>query len=277
MRELRGRVAVVTGAASGIGRALATLLAREGCALALSDLDEAGLAETRRLTDAAGVRVTTERVDVADRDAVHRHADRVMADHGRVHLVVNNAGVALSATVEEMSYENLAWLFGINFWGVVHGVKAFLPHLKRSEEGHVVNVSSVFGIIAVPGQSAYNAAKFAVRGFTECLRQELELERSTVSATCVHPGGIRTNIARNARVVPHAGQPGRDAMVDEFDRIARTSADEAARKIIQGVRRNARRVLIGGDAYAIDWTQRLFPTGYQKLGVFVTRRRQVPP
>jgi NAD(P)-dependent dehydrogenase (short-subunit alcohol dehydrogenase family) len=277
VRELRGRVAVVTGAGSGIGRALAVVLADEGCALALSDVNEAGLAETERLVAPVGVRVTTERLDVADRDAVHRHAERVVAEHGAVHLVVNNAGVALSATIAEMSYEDLAWLFGINFWGVVHGTKAFLPHLKRAPEGHIVNLSSVFGIIAVPGQGAYNAAKFAVRGFTECLREELELERSTVSATCVHPGGIRTNIARNSRFVERPGHPGRDAAAAEFDRIARTTPKAAAEKIVRGVKRNARRVLIGADAYAIDWMERALPTGYQRLVVAAARRSPIPP
>lgn len=277
MRELRDRVAVVTGAGSGIGRALATALARAGAELAISDVNEAGLAETAELVRAIGVRVTTERVDVADRAAVHAHAERVVADFGRVNLVVNNAGVALGARIADMSYDDLAWLFGINFWGVVHGTKAFLPHLERSGEGHVVNLSSVFGIIAVPGQGAYNAAKFAVRGFTECLREELEVERSCVSATCVHPGGIRTNIARNARIpVQRPGWPARAVQEQEFDRIARTTADAAAEKILRGVRRNARRVLIGPDAYAIDWFQRLLPTAYQRLLVGATRRGAIP-
>ena len=272
MRELRGRVAVVTGAASGIGRALAVALAREGAELALSDVNEAGLAETRRLAEGLGARVTSERLDVADRAAVERHAARVIAEHGRANLVINNAGVGLGATISDMSYDDLAWLFGINFWGVVHGTKAFLPHLKQSGEGHVVNLSSVFGIIAVPGQGAYNAAKFAVRGFTECLRQELELEGAPVSATCVHPGGIKTNIARNARVIERAGSPSRDEMNATFDRMARTTPEAAARKILRGVKKNARRVLIGPDAYTIDALQRLLPTSYQALLVRQARR-----
>jgi len=272
MRELRGRVAVVTGAASGIGRALAVALAREGAELALSDVNEAGLAETRRLAEGLGARVTSERLDVADRAAVERHAARVIAEHGRANLVINNAGVGLGATISDMSYDDLAWLFGINFWGVVHGTKAFLPHLKQSGEGHVVNLSSVFGIIAVPGQGAYNAAKFAVRGFTECLRQELELEGAPVSATCVHPGGIKTNIARNARVIERAGSPSRDEMNATFDRMARTTPEAAAEKILRGVKKNARRVLIGPDAHAIDALQRLLPTSYQALLVRQARR-----
>ena len=277
MRELRGRVAVVTGAASGIGRALAFELAREGTALALSDVDEDGLAETHARASALGARVTSERVDVADRAAVHAHADRVVAEHGRANLVINNAGVGLGATIREMSYADLEWLFGIDFWGVVHGTKAFLPHLIAAGEGHVVNVSSVFGLIAVPGQGAYNAAKFAVRGFTECLRQELELEGAPVSATCVHPGGIQTNIARSARVTPRAGSPSREEMNALFDRVARTTAEAAARAILRGVKRNARRVLIGADARVISALQRLLPASYQKLVVRQARRSPIPP
>jgi len=277
VRELRGRVAVVTGAASGIGRALAFELAREGAELALSDVDEAELAETGRRAEALGARVSSERVDVADRAAMERHAAFVLAQHGRVNLVINNAGVGLGASIADMSYDDLAWLFGINFWGVVHGTKAFLPHLKASGEGHVVNVSSVFGLIAVPGQSAYNAAKFAVRGFTECLRQELELEGANVSATCVHPGGIQTNIARKARVLPRPGSPSREEMNATFDRLARTSAESAARTILRGVKRNARRVLVGPDAHAIDALQRLLPTSYQRLIVRQARRSPIPP
>ena len=274
MQSFERRVAVVTGAASGIGRALAVALAKEGAELALCDVNEEGLKETEDRARGAGAKVTTARLDVADRAAVHAYAEGVAEAHGRVNLVVNNAGVALEASVEEMSYEDLDWLMGINFWGVVHGTKAFLPHLKAAGEGHVVNVSSVFGLIAVPTQSAYNAAKFAVRGFTEALREELEIEACGVSATCVHPGGIRTDIVRNARL----GSTGplrrtRDELVIEFDRMARTSADDAARIILDGVRRNQRRVLIGTDAWIIDRTQRWAPTGYQWLLERLTGRR----
>jgi NAD(P)-dependent dehydrogenase (short-subunit alcohol dehydrogenase family) len=277
MRELRGRVAVVTGAASGIGRALAHELAREGAELALSDVDEAGLAETARAAEALGARTSAERVDVADRAAVERHAASVRAHHGRVNLVINNAGVGLGATIADMSYDDLHWLFDIDFWGVVHGTKAFLPHLEESGEGHVVNVSSVFGLVAVPGQGAYNAAKFAVRGFTECLRQELELAGANVSATCVHPGGIRTSIARKARVLPRPGSPSREEMTARFDQLARTSAEAAARAILRGVRSNARRVLIGPDARLIDLLQRLLPAAYQRIIVRQARRSPIPP
>jgi NAD(P)-dependent dehydrogenase (short-subunit alcohol dehydrogenase family) len=278
MRHLAGRVAAVTGAASGIGRALSVALAREGMHVALGDVDEAGLAETARLASALrpGVRVTSARVDVAERAAVHAWAEQVAAEHGGVHLVANNAGVALNARIEDVTYDDLEWLFGINFWGVVHGTKAFLPHLLAAEEGHVVNVSSAFGLIAVPGQGAYNAAKFAVRGFTECLRQELEVAGHRVSATCVHPGAIKTNIARNARnrqteLVSHAEATRR------FDELARTTPEVAALRIVRGIQRNARRVLIGADAHAIDLLQRVTGSGYQALTVAAARRGLTAP
>ena len=189
---------------------------------------------------------------------------------------MNNAGVALGATIEQLTYDDLEWLFAINFWGVVHGTKAFLPHLLKAEEGHVVNMSSVFGLIAVPGQAAYNAAKFAVRGFTECLRQELELEHRHVSATCVHPGGIKTNIARSARNRQLALVTNEE-LARRFDAIARTTPEDAALAIVRGVQRGARRVLIGADARAIDLLQRLTGAGYQALTVAAARRGLVAP
>ncbi len=274
MREFRNKVAAITGAASGIGRGLALELAGRGAELAISDVDESGLDRTAAEVEARGAKVSRARIDTADRDAVHAWADRVVADHGRVNLVVNNAGVALTANIAEMSYEDLEWLMGINFWGVVHGTVAFLPHLIASGDGHVVNISSVFGMIAVPTQSAYNAAKFAVRGYTECLRQELEIDGHPVSATCVHPGGIKTNIARNARMAESRPADERSMFIDEFDRAARTSPERAAQVILRGVERNQRRVLIGADARIIDWIQRCFPTGYQRLLTAAARRRQ---
>lgn len=277
MQDLRNKVAVVTGAASGIGRALAIRLAGEGCSLALSDIDELGLEETRRaaLANATseGRQVTTDRVDVADRARVHAWADEVVQRHGAAHLVINNAGVAVGALISEISYEDFDWLMGINFWGVVHGTKAFLPHLEKAGVGHIVNISSVFGLIGVPAQGAYNSAKFAVRGFTECLREELEMTGSPVSATCVHPGGIRTNIAKNSRIGgERAKRISRDDLASQFDQVARTSPDAAAKVIIDGVKRNARRVLIGADAWLIDRVQRWLPTAYQQILVMGAKR-----
>lgn len=257
--ELTGRVAAVTGAASGIGRALALDLVSRGAHVAVSDVDEAGLAETVARCEGRGPKVTSALVDVSDRHAVEAWAEQVVRERGRVNLIVNNAGVALVAPIGEMSHEDLEWLVGINFWGVVHGTMAFLPHLKAAGEGHVVNVSSVFGLMAIPSQSAYNAAKFAVRGFTDCLRMELEIERCGVSATTVHPGGIRTNIVRSARIHESLSGDGRDNAA-AFDRVARTTPEKAARVILDGVEANKRRVLIGPDARAFDLLARL-PAG----------------
>lgn len=262
MRRFDGRVAAITGAGSGIGRALAEELARRGAHLAISDVDDDGLVETVARCEGTGVKVTSQRVDVADRAAVHAWADEVVADHGSVNLVVNNAGVALGATVDAMSYDDLEWVMNTNFWGVVHGTKAFLPHLKAAGEGHVVNISSVFGLLGIPSQSAYNASKFAVRGFTDALRLELDIERCGVSATTVHPGGIRTNIARNARfdasVATVAGSP--EAARRSFERVARTSPAKAARQILAAVEHDRRRALIGPDAKLLDLIARL-PAG----------------
>lgn len=281
MKDFRNKVAAITGAGSGIGRALALALAREGCHLALSDRNESGLAQTvgEVARAAPGLPVSQHCVDVADRAAVYAWAEETVRVHGRVNLIFNNAGVALSSTIEGMDYDDLEWIMGINFWGVVHGTKAFLPYLKASGEGHVVNTSSIFGIFAQPGMGAYNASKYAVRGFTESLRQELDLMDCGVSATTVHPGGIKTNIAQASRVSSNLnGFLVRDAQQgrEQFEKFFITSPDKAARVILQGVRHNRRRVLIGPDAYAADAMARLLPAAYQALVVRETRRtRQV--
>jgi butyryl-CoA dehydrogenase len=274
VKDFDGRVAAITGAGSGIGRALAVALARRGAHLALSDIDEVGLTETVALCEGSPVKVTSQRLDVADRDAVHAWADRVVDDHGKVNLIFNNAGVGLGATIEGMSYDDFEWLMNINFWGVVHGTKAFLPHLKASGEGHIVNVSSVFGLISVPMQSAYNSAKFGVRGFTDALRMELDVERCGVSSTTVHPGGIKTNIAAMARIDPSAAAFGTDDRADHFDRIAVSTPEKAARQILAAVRRNRRRALIGPDAKGLDLVARAPAALYQRVLVAGVRRRR---
>jgi butyryl-CoA dehydrogenase len=267
MKDFTGRVAAITGAGSGIGRALAVSLAARGAHLALCDIDEAGLAETLTRCEGYGVKITSQRVDVADRAAVEAWAERVVGDHGKVNLVVNNAGVALGATVESMRYEDFEWLMNINFWGVVYGTKAFLPHLKASGEGHVVNLSSIFGLVSIPTQSAYNAAKFAVRGFTDTLRMELEIEGAPVSVTTIHPGGIKTNIAKNARIDVgldgSAGDPERARR--DFERLFITSPEKAARQILSAVQRDRRRALIGPDAKVVDFVSRLPAALYQTV------------
>jgi NAD(P)-dependent dehydrogenase (short-subunit alcohol dehydrogenase family) len=274
MKDLRDRVAAITGAASGIGRALALELAEQGAELAISDIDGPGVEKVAGEVAERGVRVSHAALDVADRAAVYAWADRVVADHGRVNLVINNAGVTVGASIEDIAYEDFEWLMGIDFWGVVYGTKAFLPHLIASGDGHVVNLSSIFGLIGVPGQCSYNAAKFAVRGFTECLRQELEIAGHPVSASCVHPGGIRTDIARNARFRVKEGALEHEQVVEQFDKMARTSPEDAARAILKGVRDNDRRILVGVDATVVDSLQRWVPTGYQWLVSRVARWRK---
>jgi short-subunit dehydrogenase len=276
MKTFRGKVAAITGAGSGIGRALAEQLTAEGCELALSDVNEQGLAETVQRAKQRGVRVTSARLDVRSREGVEAWAARVVTEHGRVNLLFNNAGVALSGTVKELAVEDYAWIMDINFWGVVYGTKAFLPHLEASGEGHVVNLSSVFGLTAQPLMSGYNASKYAVRGFTESLRQELELTGSRVSATCVHPGGIKTNIAQAARVSSSvAAVTGMDerAATREFERTFITTPERAAATILAAVRKNARRVLVGPDAHLYDLMVRAAPAAYQRVVTGVIKWR----
>ncbi len=265
MKSFWDKVAAVTGAASGIGRALALQLAQRGCHMALCDVNERSLDATVEAARRRGVRVTGDRVDVADREAVYRWAEGTAGEHGKVNLIFNNAGVALGSTIEEGGYEDFEWLFGINFWGVVHGTRAFLPHLRASGEGHVVNVSSVFALISVPGQGAYNASKAAVRGFTDALRMELEMSGAPVSATSVHPGGINTNIALSSRSDASIKALGLDEEGgrEKFDKLLVTDADEAARAILRAVEKNKRRVLLGREAYFIDGMVRLLPSAYQ--------------
>lgn len=260
MKELTNKVAVVTGAGSGIGRALAQALAARGCRLALSDVNETGLKETAANCGSAEVR--TYVLDVADRDAIYAHAEQVVGDFGQVNLVINNAGVALSASVREMTDDDFRWIMDIDFWGVAHGTRAFLPHLIASGDGHVVNISSVFGLIGVPKQSAYNAAKFAVRGFTEALRQEMKLERQPVAVSCVHPGGIRTNIANSARM---GKSENADAQRKGFDKLAITTPEKAAGIILKGILKNESRILVGPDAWGIEAINRLLGAAYQPL------------
>jgi NADP-dependent 3-hydroxy acid dehydrogenase YdfG len=268
MRDFSGKVCVITGAGSGIGRALALELARRGARLALSDVNAEGVEAAAEASRRRGAEAEAYTVDVSTRDEVEAHAAAVLGRFGTANLIVNNAGVAMHQRVLDTPMEDLEWIMGINFWGVVYGTKAFLPQLVASGDGHVVNISSVFGLISVPGQAGYNAAKFAVRGFTEALRQEMLEAGHPVGVSCVHPGGVRTSIASSARVIDGDAEQ----MVARFERVARTSPESAARTILRGVERKRARILVGGDAYAIDLMQRTLGSAYQDLVYRVTKR-----
>jgi short-subunit dehydrogenase len=275
MKDFSGKVAAITGAGSGMGRTLALQLAQRGCHLALSDVNQQGLTQTAELARVHGVVVTSDVVNVADRDAVEAWAARSHAAHGKINLIFNNAGVALSATMEGVEYADFEWIMSINFWGVVYGTKAFLPYLKASGEGHIINTSSLFGLCAQPGMGGYNASKFAVRGFTEALRQELDMQQCGVSATSVHPGGIKTNIARDSRVSKSIeGLLVKDASKSgaRFEKLFITTADSAAQTILKAVERNSRRVLVGPDAKATDLLVRIFPSFYQVVLSYLARK-----
>lgn len=270
MRDIKGAVAVVTGAASGIGRALAVDLAKLGAQLALADVNSAGLEETRSLLGNAVAR--TYIVDVSKAAAVEDFARAVERDFGRAQLLVNNAGVALMGTLAEVSLEDMGWLMGINFWGVVHGCKFFLPLLQREKDAHIVNLSSIFGLIGPPGQTAYAASKFAVRGFSESLREELR--ETGVKVTSVHPAGIATPIAHSARAGHGVTAVARQEAEEYFKKVAVIPPEEASSVIIKGILGNKNRVLIGADAYRIDRMQRLFPGRASALFAgFLEKRR----
>ena len=262
MKDFADKVAVITGAGSGIGRALALDLAGRGARLALSDVNADGVAATAASCLAAGAKAEHQVLDVSDREAFGAYAAQVVDAQGRVDLVVNNAGVTMTGPVLALELAEIEWIMSINFWGVMHGTKAFLPHMVNARSGHIVNISSIFGMIAVPGQAAYNASKFAVRGFTEALRQEMRNARTNVSVSCVHPGGIKTNIARGGRFA--AGVDG-TATSDLFDRIARTTPEVAAATILRGVEKDRARIFVGPDAFAIDGMQRVLGSAYQGI------------
>jgi len=258
--NLKGRVAVVTGAGSGIGRSLALQLAGRGCALALCDIDPERLAESAGAARTLGVRVSEHRLDVADASAVAALPAAVQAEHGRVGLLINNAGVALMGEFHQLSDADFQWLFGINFWGVVNMTRAFLPALLREPEAQVVNVSSVFGFVAPAGQTAYAASKFAVRGFTDALRHELE--NTSVRVVAVHPGGIRTPIAHSARRASGIDETTQRAAADAFVQAVHTTPEQAAERILRGLDRGELRIRIGADARVLDLMARLMPVGY---------------
>jgi short-subunit dehydrogenase len=262
--KLKGRTAVVTGAAGGIGRAIAGSLARRNCHLALVDIDDAALAHTA--AEISGnhaqdnIRVSQHHLDVSDRAAVSALPMQVTAEHGGVDVVVNNAGVALSGTFLEVAERDFDWLFGINFWGVVQMTRAFLPLLKKSEEGRLVNISSLFGLIAPPGQTAYCASKFAVRGFSEALRHELAGTR--IGVTVVHPGGVATSIAKNARLPASLSEEDRVKRRKFSDSFLTMPPEIAGEIIVRGVENRKPRILVGRDAKYAALVERLMPVTY---------------
>jgi len=263
MTAIKGAAAAITGAAGGIGRALALEMVSRGVgSLALAERDEAGL-KAVAAEIGTRARVTTHRVDVGEADQIRAFAQAAIAAHPWLNILVNNAGVALLGSFTEIDQAQMEWLININFWGVVHGTRAFLPHLSAQREAHIVNLSSIFGIIAPPGQTAYAAAKFAVRGFSESLRHELKMAESPVRLLVVHPGGIATDIARNSRTGSGVTDNARRAeSIERFDRLAKKSPASAAMHIANAIEANKLRLLIGSDAKFGDIIQRLRPATY---------------
>src|SRR2546423_15616842 len=269
MTAIQGSAAAVTGAASGIGRALALELAARGCDLALADRDEAGrqavAAEIAKPDSAKAQprKVSVHRLDVGEPSQIEAFAGAAVAAHPGLNIVINNAGVALLGQFSEINQAQMDWLMNINSWGVVHSTRGFLPHLSRQREAHIVNISSIFGIIAPPGQTAYAAAKFAVRGFSESLRHELQMAASPVRLSVVHPGGVATNIVRNSRTGTGMTDNARRAQsIERFDTVAKTTPAAAALRIITGIEKNQPRILIGNDARFMDLLQRFRPATY---------------
>jgi len=263
--RIDGRTAVITGAASGIGRGTAQALAKRGCNLALADLNEAGLADTATLVGGNGIKVSRHCLDVADRDAVAAFPDTVLAEHGGVQLVFNNAGVACGGNFDQLAERDFEWLMDINFYGVVRMTRAFLPLLRAADEARIVNISSLFGLIAPPGQTAYCASKFAVRAFSESLRRELEAEGSTVGVTVVHPGGVATSIAENARIPKGINDAEIEERKKKFKKFLRMPPAEAGETIVRGAERGKARVIVGSDAKFAALIERIAPVSYWKF------------
>jgi NADP-dependent 3-hydroxy acid dehydrogenase YdfG len=274
MEGFAGKVAAVTGAGSGIGQALALELGRSGAALAISDVDSEGLAHTEEQLKAIGAPVRSDRLDVTEREAFQIYADAINEHFGKVNQIYNNAGIAFTGDVEITQFKEIEKVMDVDFWGVVNGTKAFLPHLIASGDGHIVNVSSLFGLMSMPGQAAYNSAKFAVRGFTEALRQEMVLNRHPVKVTSVHPGGIKTAIARNGLAAEGVNAEAQSKFFDK--RLASTSPQRAAEIILDAVRKNKPRVLVGPDAVVLDLIVRITGSGYQRLFAPVVGRMKPP-
>jgi NAD(P)-dependent dehydrogenase (short-subunit alcohol dehydrogenase family) len=269
MKNLKNKVAAITGAGSGIGRMLALGLAAESCHLAISDVNAAGLKETEKLIG-KGVNVSTHIVDVSKQDQVIRFAKEAEAHHGGIDIIINNAGVAVGDFLETVPIEDFKWLMGVNFWGVVYGTMAFLPYLRKRSEGHIVNISSINGIVPNPNNGPYQASKYAVRGYTETLIQEMM--GTSIGVSCVHPGGIKTNIARNTKVNKTYYSISREQAAELYDKeVFHTTAEKAANIIIKGIKKNKKRVMIGYDAKILDMLMRLSPKTTVKISARVAK------
>lgn len=280
MKDLRDKVAVITGAGAGIGLAVARKLASEGCHLALSDINEENLVKAQQELQAMGVRVYADTLDVSDREAFEAYPAIVLRELGQVNIVINNAGFGIAGTVDDLQIEDYEKTMNVHFWGVVYGSKFFLPALRQAEEGHIVNLSSAAGLVSGPGMSAYSAAKFAIRGFTESLRHELA--NSNIGVSCVHPGTVKTDIIKNMvegklyTEDPYGdgSQPfskSADELHKQFTRLAFTSAEKAADIIVSGIKKRRERILIGPDAKVLDKLQRLFPQHYGR-GISIMKK-----
>ncbi|MFT5278374.1 MAG: short-subunit dehydrogenase [Glaciecola sp.] len=276
MKQYNEPVAVVTGAASGIGKALSIILADKGYHLALADKDFDGLKTLQQQIEIKGVECLIASLDVSDNEAFIAFAQQTHDKFNRIDMLFNNAGVSLIDSVENQALEDFHWLMNINFWGVVHGTNAFLPYLKASPSGHIVNISSLFGLLSLPLQSAYNSSKYAVRGFTEALK--MEMAGSNLAVHCVHPGGIKTNITNNAKVSTNAIP--KSQLIADFNKVAKTTAEQAADIILAGIEKKQRRILVGGDAKLLDRIARWFPSSYEKILGFekdiISKRKALP-
>jgi short-subunit dehydrogenase len=274
MNNLANKVAAITGAGSGIGRATAIALAKRGCHLAIADINTKNLQETATLVSSYGVNCSCHTIDVSDRTAVKNFANETVTAHGKVNIIINNAGIALAANVDDMSYDDFERVMAINFWGVVYGCKEFLPHIKTAGEGHIVNLSSMFGLVACASQSAYNASKFAVRGFTEALHQELLIEQSPIGCSAIYPGFIKTAIMENAKFVgleKHGLSKAQAA--SDFNNSVTTTAEQVADAIIHCIEKQKPRALIGGDAKWLDFLQRLMPSAHQAIMASIRKKQ----
>ena len=274
MEGFAGKVAVVTGAGSGIGQALAIELGRSGAHVAISDVDTEGLAVTEKRLKDIGVHVKSDRLDVTEREAFLLYADAVAEHFGKVNQIYNNAGIAFTGDIEVSQFKDIERVMDVDYWGVVNGTKAFLPHLIASGDGHVVNLSSLFGLVSMPGQSIYNASKYAVRGLSEALREEMLIAGHNVGVTVVHPGGIKTAIARNSRVSAKEDQAATAKFFDE--KLAKMTPERAAEIIVRGIEKDQARVLVGMDAHALHWFAKLSGSRYQDVVAKVSKKVMPP-